>query len=101
MKTCLTVALMVFSTFASTATFASSCEQAAESAATEKFRNLEYGCYGNARLVEKLNSNTMRVTVDAIGGSGACVQKVYDVKFKDSGRTCNVISVTRIGMGGI
>lgn len=96
------ILLLIIASFASTTVFASSCEQAAESAATEKFRNLEYGCYGNARLVEKLNNNTMRVTVDAIGGSGACVQKIYDVKFKDSGRTCSVVSVTRVGgMGGI
>jgi hypothetical protein len=101
MKITLLAVLMSFGSFASTSTFASNCEQAAEVAATEKFRNLEYGCYGNARLVEKLNNNTMRVTVDAIGGSGSCTQKVYDVKFKDSGRTCSIVSVTRIGMGGI
>jgi hypothetical protein len=97
MKTIITLGLLL----ATSISFASSCEQAADSAATEKFRNLEYGCYGNARLVQKLNSNTMRVTVDAIGGTGACTQKVYDVKFKDSGRACSIISVTRIGLGGI
>jgi hypothetical protein len=93
--------LLIIASFASSTVFAANCEIAAESAATEKFRNLEYGCYGNARLVEKLNSNTMRVTVDAIGGTGACTQKLYEVKFKDSGRACSIISVTRIGLGGI
>lgn len=96
------ILLLIIASFASTAVFAASCEVAAESAAIEKFRNLEYGCYGIARLVEKLNSNTMRVTVEPIGGAQACTGKLYDVKFNDSGRTCSIVSVTRVGgMGGI
>lgn len=93
--------LLIIVSFASTTVFASGCEHSAEIAAVEKFRNLEFGCYGNASLVEKLNNNTMKVTVDAVGGSQACSQKLYEVKFNDSGRTCSVVSVTRIGMGGI
>ncbi len=104
MKTTLLAVLMSFAataSFASTTSIDSSCEQAAEIASTEKFRNLEYGCYGNASLVEKMNSNTMHVTVEAIGGSGSCTRKIYEVKFKDSGRSCTIVSVTRLGMGGI
>lgn len=95
------ILLIIIVSLASTIVSASDCEQDAEIAAVEKFRNMEYGCYGNARLVEKLNSTTLRVTVEAIGGARACTQKLYEVKFNDFGRSCSIVSVTRIGMGGI
>lgn len=95
------LSLSSFSSFASNTNFSTSCEQAAETASEDKFRNLEYGCYGNAVLVETLNASTMHVTVDAVGGSGACGRKVYEVKYKEAGRSCRIISVTRLGMGGI
>ncbi len=95
------LSLSSFSSFASQTNFSSPCEQAAETASEDKFRNLEYGCYGNAVLVETLNTTTMHVTVNAIGGSGACSNKIYEVKFKESGRSCKIVSVTRLGMGGI
>ena len=93
--------LIILISIASISAGASSCEQAAEIAAAEKFRNLEYGCYGSANLVEKVNSNTLRVTVDAVGGFGSCTQKIYEVKYKEIGRSCSIVSVTRLGMGGI
>lgn len=103
MKTTFALTLLLTSTltFGSTSYFASNCKQAAESAAEDKFRNIEFGCYGSARLAQEINKTTMRVTVEAIGGNGACGQKVYEVKFNDSGRGCSVVSVTRIGSGGI
>jgi hypothetical protein len=103
MKTSILAILLLTTTlsFGSTSLFASNCKQAAESAAEDKFRNLEFGCYGRARLVEETNKTTMRVYVEAIGGNGSCSQKVYEVKFNDSGRSCSIVSVKRIGLGGI
>lgn len=103
MKTTFALILLLTSTltFGSISIEASNCKQAAEAASEDKFRNFEYGCYGSARLVEEINKTTMRVTVEAIGGNGACSQKVYEVKFYDSGRGCSVVSVTRIGLGGV
>ncbi len=103
MKTTLITCLLLASSlsFGSTSFLVSNCMQAAESAAEEKFRNLENGCYGRARLVEEITKTSARVTVEAIGGNGACSQKVYLVKFNDLGRSCSIVSVTRIGLGGI
>ena len=103
MKTLFAALLMISTTlsFASTSYFASDCKHAAEAAAEDKFRNPEFGCYGNAILVEVLDKTTMKVTVEAIGGAGRCSKKFYYVKFNDSGRSCRIIDVTRIGLGGI
>jgi hypothetical protein len=103
MKSTFAATLLLTSTLSwgSTSVFASNCKQAAESAAEDKFRNFEFGCYGRAKLVEEINKTTMRVIVEAIGGNGSCSQKVYEVKFNDSGRSCSIVSVARIGLGGI
>lgn len=81
----------------STASFASGCESAAESAAIKKFTNIEFACHGRATVLEKLNAHTMRVLVDSIGGFQSCTKKTYDVTFKDSGRTCSILEVKQVG----
>ncbi len=94
--------ISIISIFSMTSTvLASTCESWAGTAATEKFRDPEYGCYGHVSLTERVGPNTMHVTVDPIGGYRSCTQKIYVVKFKESNRTCTIVSINRLGIGWI
>ncbi|HXH29296.1 MAG TPA: hypothetical protein VNJ01_00665 [Bacteriovoracaceae bacterium] len=96
------VLLLAFGVCLNTSSFASVCNSAAEVASTEKFTNLQYACYGRATVIANINSYTVRVLVDDIGGQGNCSQKTYDVTFKDTGRGCKVLSIKQVGgIGGI
>lgn len=98
MKTLILTIALLFSA----SSFAINCESAAEAAASEKYTNREYACYGRATVIEIVNANTMKVLVDNIGGSQACRKKLYNVTFKVSGRSCSILAVQDVGgLGGI
>jgi len=104
MKKLIITGLLMFSgaIHASSRNLSSRCIDEVKSVAEKKFQNLEYGCYGNAVLVEDVNKYTFRVTVEDIGGAQVCSKKIYELKISETHNSCKVVSINRVGgIGGI